>query len=134
MMLINMVCPCLQVKKNYMLLLANTPSSISRPTKTSWVGVTDNIKKKFASWKDHLLSPQGRTELIRSYCWSVPNYWSPIQSFQKCVQSSAMSFCSKFLWKGQLNQKHILSPLAWPDVTFPISQGGLGLWNLKVNS
>lgn len=99
-----------------------------KPTKASWVRVTDKTQWKVTSWK----GPLGRTFEI--FLFINSNLLVSLLTFAKEIQSSLQSFCSKFLWKGSINHSHVFTPIAWSQVTLPIFHGGLGLRNLSVNA
>ena len=84
------------------------------------------ISECIATWKAITLSYAGRLELIRGVLQAIVCFWLNILPIPAGVIDHIYCLCRRFLW----GSKSAL--VAWKDICFPKSEGGLGLKDLKI--
>ena len=89
----------------------------------------DQIARKFRSWAVKSLSYAGRTQLISSVIYGIINFWLSTFSLPKGCLKKIESFCSRFLWAGNIDGSKG-AKVSWSTVCLPKCEGGLGLRRL----
>lgn len=89
------------------------------------------IKSKINSWTSKYLSLAGRLQLLNYVISGITNFWCGAFVIPKRCIKLINSMCSAFLWKGNLEGRHV-AKVAWETVTTPKEEGGLGVKNLLV--
>ncbi|XP_074374701.1 uncharacterized protein LOC141715118 [Apium graveolens] len=84
---------------------------------------------KLNSWANLLLSFAGRVMLIKSVLHDIQGFWCSHFLLPSAVHRNIQSMLTKFLWKGNINQKGG-AKVAWDDICLPKEEGGLGLKNM----
>ncbi|XP_074342333.1 uncharacterized protein LOC141679853 [Apium graveolens] len=89
----------------------------------------NRITSKLNSWTSLLLSLAGRTLLIKSVILSLESFWCNHFLLPATVHANIQSLLTKFLWRGNINQKGG-AKMSWQTVCLPREEGGLGLKNM----
>jgi hypothetical protein len=99
--------------------------------KSYWDEVVGKIERRLASWKRLYLSKGGRVTLIKSTLFNLPTYFLSFFPIPSSVASRIEKLHRDFLWRGTSEEfkYHLVS---WSKVFPPISEGGLGIWNLRI--
>ena len=90
----------------------------------------ERIKSRIKLWTTATLSYAGRLQLITSVLFSMQVYWATKFILPALTIAKMESLLSAFLWKGvSLSTKG--AKVAWKQLCFPKSEGGLGIKRLK---
>lgn len=93
--------------------------------------LTDKMVSKFKSWAGSSLSFAGRLQLIKSVIYGLFNFWASTFILPTACIKKMESLCARFLWTGSTDSFHG-AKVAWADVCYPKSEGGLGLRRLGI--
>jgi hypothetical protein len=106
------------------------PLGASFKAKPIWNGVVEKIERRLASWKRMYLSKGGRITLIKSTLSNLPTYLLSLFLIPASVANRIEKLYRDFLWGGLGNEFkfHLVN---WSKVCSPISEGGLGIRNLR---
>lgn len=93
----------------------------------------DKMVQKFKSWAVSSSSFAGRLQLIKSVIYGLVNFWCSTFILPKACIRMMESLCARFLWSGAID-KFTGAKVAWSELCYPKSEGGLGLrrmasWN-----
>jgi hypothetical protein len=99
--------------------------------KSIWDDVVGKIERRLVNWKWMYLSKGGRVTLIKSTLSNLPTYFLSLFSIPSSVASRIEKLHRDFLWGGlgEVFKYHLIS---WSTVCSPISEGGLGIRNLRI--
>ncbi|GMH30433.1 hypothetical protein Nepgr_032276 [Nepenthes gracilis] len=95
--------------------------------------LTEKITRRIKSWKNRWLSFGGRLQLVASILSSVHLYWASIFILPKSILKQIDCIKRRFLWNGSSEGK-TNAKVAWADICYPKSEGGLGLKNLQAQN
>jgi hypothetical protein len=99
--------------------------------KSIWDDVVHKIERQLASWQRMYLSKGGRVTLIKSTLSNLPTYFLSLFPIPSSVASRIEKLDRDFLWGGLgVDFKYYL--VSWSTVCSPISEGGLGIRNLRI--
>ncbi|XP_073307023.1 uncharacterized protein [Primulina huaijiensis] len=101
------------------------PLAAKQLKSSDYCKIVDAIAAKINSWPRNSLSYAGKLELIRSVIQGIECFWLSILTVPNCVIDSIHSLCRKFVWPSKR------PPIAWETLCKPLSDGGLGLKNLR---
>ncbi|EOY02245.1 Uncharacterized protein TCM_016772 [Theobroma cacao] len=90
------------------------------------------IRDRISGWENKILSPGGRITLLRSVQSSQPMYLLQVLKPPVTVIEKIERLFNSFLW-GDSNDGKKLHWTAWSKITFPVSEGGLDIRNLRDN-
>jgi hypothetical protein len=95
----------------------------------------EKITSRIGSWTSRQLSFAGRLQLISSVLYGLQVYWTSIFILPKSVLKDISQKFNRFLWNGK-DCDSTKAKVAWGDICFPKSEGGLGLkcvetWNIS---
>jgi hypothetical protein len=90
----------------------------------------DKLARRLAPWKRSYLSKGGRVLLIKSTLSSIPTYLLPLFHMPALVAKCLEKLQRDFLWGGISDEVkfHLVS---WDKVCSSISEGGLGICNIR---
>ncbi|EOY17515.1 Uncharacterized protein TCM_042331 [Theobroma cacao] len=88
------------------------------------------IKAHATGWENKVLSLGGRITLLRSVLSSLPMYLLQVLKPPAIVIEKIERLFNSFLW-GDSNEGKMMHWAAWNKITFPSSEGGLDIRNLK---
>jgi hypothetical protein len=88
------------------------------------------IERRLASWKMMYLFKGGRVTLIKSTLSNLPTYFLSLFPIPSSVASRIEKLHRDFLCGG-LGEDFKYYLVSWSTVCSPISEGGLGIWNLR---
>jgi hypothetical protein len=98
--------------------------------KPIWNGVVEKIERRLASWKRMYLSKGGRITLIKSTLSNLPTYLLSLFLIPVSVANRIEKLYRDFLWGG-IGDEFKFHLVNWSKVCSPISEGGLGIRNLR---
>jgi hypothetical protein len=98
--------------------------------KPIWNGVIEKIERQLASWKRLYLSKGGKITLIKSILSNLPTYLLSLFLIPASVANRIEKLYRDFLWGG-LGEEFKFHLVSWAKVCSPISEGGLGIRNLR---
>jgi hypothetical protein len=98
--------------------------------KSIWDDVVGKIERRLASWNMMYLSKGGRVTLIKSTLSNLPMYFLSLFPIPSSVASRIEKLHRDFLWGG-LGEDFKYHLVSWSTVCSPISEGGLGIRNLR---
>ena len=98
--------------------------------KTSWNGVVEKSIRILSSWKRMYLSKGGRIALIKSTLSNLPTYLLSLFPILASVAKHIESIQCGFLW-GDIGEEFKFHLVNWPKLCSPVSEGGLGICNLR---
>jgi hypothetical protein len=107
------------------------PLGVSFKAKSIWDGVVGKIERWLASWKQIYLSKGGRVTLIKSTLSNLPTYFLSLFPIPASVANRIEKLYRDFLWGG-LGDEFKYHLASWSKVCSPITEGGLGIQNLKI--
>ncbi|EOY19200.1 Retrotransposon, unclassified-like protein [Theobroma cacao] len=90
----------------------------------------NKIRERITGWENKILSPGGRITLLRSVLSSMPIYLLQVLKPPACVIQKIERLFNSFLWGSSMDSTRI-HWTAWHNITFPSSEGGLGIRSLK---
>jgi hypothetical protein len=99
--------------------------------KSIWDDVVGKIERRLASWQQMYLSKGGRVTLIKSTLSNLPTYFLSLFPIPSNVASRIEKLHRDFLWGG-LGEEFKYHLVSWSIVCSPISEGGLGIKNLRI--
>jgi hypothetical protein len=99
--------------------------------KSYWDEVVGKIERRLASWKRLYLSKGGRVTLIKSTLSNLPTYFLSLFPIPSSVASRIEKLHRDFLWGG-IGEEFKYHLVSWSKVCSPISEGGLGIRNLRI--
>ena len=102
-------------------------------TKSSWDGIVEKMECRLASWKWMYLFNGGRVTLIKSTISNLPTHFLSLFSTPATVANRIEKLQWDFLWGG-LGEEFKYHLVSWSKVCSPISEGGLGICNLKLSN
>ncbi|EOY06960.1 Uncharacterized protein TCM_021522 [Theobroma cacao] len=88
------------------------------------------IRDRISGWENKILSPGGRITLLRSVLSSQPMYLLQVLKPPVTVIEKIERLFNSFLWGDSCDGKK-LHWTAWSKITFPVSEGGLDIRNLR---
>ncbi|EOY06959.1 Uncharacterized protein TCM_021521 [Theobroma cacao] len=88
------------------------------------------IRDRISGWENKILSPGGRITLLRSVLSSQPMYLLQVLKPPVTVIEKIERIFNSFLW-GDSNDGKKLHWTVWSKITFPVSEGGLDIRNLR---
>jgi len=96
-----------------------------------WDDVVGKIERRPTSWQRMYLSKGGGVTLIKSTLSNLPTYFLSLFPIPSNVDSRIEKLHWDFLWGGLgVDFKYHL--VSWSTVCSPISEGGLGIRNLRI--
>jgi hypothetical protein len=98
--------------------------------KSIWDDVVGKIERWLASWKMMYLSKDGRVTLIKSTLSNLTTYFLSLFPIPSSVASRIEKLHCDFLWGG-LGEDFKYHLVSWSTICSPISDGGLGIRNLR---
>jgi hypothetical protein len=99
--------------------------------KSCWDEVVGKIERWLASWKRLYLSKGDRVTLIKSTLSNLPTYFFPLFPISSSVASCIEKLHRDFLWGG-IGEEFKYHLVSWSKVCSPISEGGLGIRNVRI--
>ncbi|MCH80014.1 hypothetical protein A2U01_0000776 [Trifolium medium] len=102
------------------------PSMIGRKKKDVFTFIKDRIWKRIKSWRGRALSRAGKEVMIKSMLQAIPSYVMSVYLLPDSTVKDIERMMNSFWWGGGANNKGIWW-LAWDRMTYPKTQGGLGL-------
>jgi hypothetical protein len=99
--------------------------------KSIWDDVVDKIERRLASWQRMYLSKGGRVTLIKSTLFNLPTYFLSLFPIPSSVASRIEKLQRDFLLEG-VGEEFKYHLVRRSTVCSPISEGGLGIWNLII--
>jgi len=99
--------------------------------KSIWDDVVGKIERRLASWKRMYLSKGGRVTLIKSTLSNLPMHFLSLFLIPSSVASRMEKLHRDFLWGG-LGEEFKYHLVSWSTICSPISEGGLGIRNLRI--
>jgi hypothetical protein len=99
--------------------------------KSIWDDVVGKIERRLASWQRMYLSKGGRVTLIKSTLSNLTTYFLSLFLIPSSVASRIEKLHRDFLWGG-LGEKFKYHLVSWSTVCSPISEGRLGIRNLRI--
>ncbi|KAG2711134.1 hypothetical protein I3843_04G057600 [Carya illinoinensis] len=109
------------------------PLGAPHKSKTMWDGVVEKIECKLAGWKRLYLSKGGRATLIKSTLSNLPTYFLSLFPLPVGVAHRLEKTFCDFLW-GSLEDVKKFHLIKWEKVCTPLTNGGLGLRNLRTHN
>jgi hypothetical protein len=106
------------------------PLGASFKLKVVWRDLEDLMIRRLAPWKRLYLSKGGRLALIKSTLSNLPTYLLSLFPIPADVAKRIEKTQRDFLWGG-LNDETKPHLVDWDSVCSPISEGGLGIWNVR---
>jgi hypothetical protein len=103
------------------------PLGASFKLKAMW---RDLMARRLAPWKRLYLSKGGRVALIKSTLCNLPTYLLSLFPIPADMAKRIEKIQRDFLWGG-LNDEVKLHLIDWDTVCSPISEGGLGIRNVR---
>lgn len=85
----------------------------------------ESISTAIGAWTASSLSFAGKLELIRAVIQGQICYWLSIFNIPSAVVYRIQRLCNTFLWGARVGR------VAWQELCFPKSEGGLGVKDLK---
>jgi len=122
-----MGCGVSSLPLKYLGLLLGAPFK----AKSIWDDVVSKIERRLASWKRMYLSKGDRVTLIKSTLSNLPTYFLSLFPIPSSVASRIEKLHRDFLWGG-LGEEFKYHLVSWSTVCSPISEGGLGIRNLRI--
>jgi hypothetical protein len=107
------------------------PLGASFKAKSIWDGVVGKIERRLASWKQMYLFKGGRVTLIKSTLSNLLMYFLSLFPILASVANRIEKLHRDFLWGG-LGEEFKYHLVSWSKVCSPISEGGLGIRNLRI--
>lgn len=99
---------------------------ITRKLKISeYAPLMTKLTKCFHSWSVKIISFAGRLQLLKSVIFGIINIWVSAFALPKGCVKNIESFCTRFLWSGNIDKKGI-AKVSWTTVCLPKEEGGLG--------
>jgi len=99
--------------------------------KSIWDDVVGKIVWRLASWQQMYLSKGGRVTLIKSTLFNLLTYFLSLFPIPFNVASCIEKLHRDFLWEG-VGEEFKYHLVSWSTICSPISQGGLGIRNLRI--
>jgi hypothetical protein len=89
------------------------------------------LERQLASWKRLYLSKGGRVTFIKNTLSNLPTYFFSLFSIPSSVVYCIEKLQRDFLWGG-VGEEFKYHLVSWSKVCSPISEGGLGIRNLRI--
>nr|XP_023913144.1 uncharacterized protein LOC112024742 [Quercus suber] len=106
------------------------PSLIGKSKNQVFAEIKERVSKKLASWKEKLLSIEGRDVLIKSVAQAMPTYTMSCIQLPKTLCDDLERMMRNFWW-GQRNQESKLVCVSWKKLCKSKLYGGMGFQNLQ---
>ena len=90
----------------------------------------ERLMARIKLWTSSSLTYAGRLQLIKSVLFSIQVYWSSLFILPCSIIAKIEGILSAFLWKGT-SMAHVGAKVAWKSICYPLTEGGLGITNLK---
>jgi len=97
---------------------------------STWDDIVVNMKRRLASWQRLYLSKGARVSLIKSTRSNLPTYFLSLFSIPIRVANRIEKLQKDFFWGG-IGEEFKYHLVRWDKVCSPISEGGLGIKNLR---
>lgn len=91
----------------------------------------EEIEKRLAGWKRMYLSKSGMITLIKSTLSNLPTYFLSLFPIFASVAYRIEKLQRDFLWGG-MGEEFKFHLVKWDTVCRPISNGGLGIRNVRI--
>ena len=82
------------------------------------------------NWTSKALTFAGRLQLIQSVLFNIQVHWSLVFILPKKILKQVDRILRNFLWTGP-DLSHRGAKVAWENITYPKSEGGLGIKKLE---
>ena len=91
--------------------------------------LVENVHNRIGDWKNKSLSFAGRLQLVKSVLSSMHLYWASVFILPTRIIQDLEQLMRGFLWcQGEM--KRGKAKVAWENICFPKSEGGLGVRRL----
>jgi hypothetical protein len=97
---------------------------------STWDDIVVNMEHRLASWQRLYLSKGARVSLIKSTRSNLPTYFLSLFSIPIRVANRIEKLQKDFFWGG-IGEEFKYHLVRWDKVCSPISEGGLGIKNLR---
>jgi hypothetical protein len=97
---------------------------------STWDDIVVNMERRLASWQRLYLSKGARVILIKSTLSNLPTYFLSLFSIPIRVANRFEKLQRDFLWVG-IGEEFKYHLVRWDKICSPISEGGLGIRNLR---
>jgi hypothetical protein len=111
------------------------PLTIKKPPKSAYLPLITSIQRRYEGWKGKNLSMVGQTVLTNSVLNDIPLHYMQAFHLPKWVIQMRTKITRRFLWRGTKDTYsggHCL--IAWPKVTLPKPNGGLGTTDIELQN
>lgn len=107
------------------------PISPKRLTINQLQFIPEKVNKIIHSWNHSSLSLAGRTTLLNSSVFIIPNYILSVMNLPVSILDNISKFARNFLWGRSSNNSGFHS-IGWTVTTLGKPEGGLGIRNFRL--